>query len=107
MLSSNPAPGTKLAEESLVVADVQLRPGHRCTIPAVTGSKAADAAKLLQSLGFTTRFQSVTAPQMPIGTVSGTSADPGTLVEVTPDVIGDHLRGERPDDRARRWASWP
>jgi serine/threonine-protein kinase len=86
VLSIDPAPGTKLAKRSAVSLIYSSGPGS-VKIPAVVGAKAADAAKLLQSLGFSTRFQSVAAPQMPIGTVSGTSPNQGTLVEVTPDVI--------------------
>ncbi len=86
VLSIDPAPGTKLAKKSLVSLTYSSGPGS-VKIPAITGIKAADAAKLLQSLGFSTRFQATSAPQMPIGTVSATSPNQGTLVEVTPDVI--------------------
>jgi serine/threonine protein kinase len=86
VLSIDPAPGTKLAKKSRVSLTYSSGPGT-VVIPAVAGSKAADAAKVLQGLGFTTRFAAVQAPLNPIGTVNGTSPNQGTPVEVTPEVI--------------------
>ncbi len=86
VLSSDPAPGTKLDRESAVQLTYSLGPGT-VVIPQVIGAKAADAAKTLQGLGFNTRFAAVQAPLEPVGTVSDTSPRPGATVEVTPEVV--------------------
>ncbi len=87
VLSSDPAPGTKLARKAAVGLTYSSGPGTVVIPPFIIGEKAADAAKLLQSLGFNTRFASVQAPMQPVGTVSGTSPIPGATVEVTPEVV--------------------
>ncbi len=86
VLSSDPAPGTKLDRDSAVQLTYSLGPGT-VVIPQVIGAKAADAAKTLQALGFNTRFAAVQAPLEPVGTVSDTSPRPGATVEVTPEVV--------------------
>jgi serine/threonine protein kinase len=86
VLSSDPAPGTSLARNSAVALIYSSGPGT-VLIPQVIGTKAANAAKLLQSMGINTRFAEVQAPLEPIGTVSGTSPPPNTNVEITPEVV--------------------
>ncbi len=86
VLSSDPAPGTKLDQRTAVALTYSSGPGT-VVIPQVIGAKAADAAKLLQGLGVNTRFQSVQAPLEPVSTVNGTSPAPGQRVEVTPEVV--------------------
>jgi serine/threonine-protein kinase len=86
VLSSDPAQGTQLTRKAGVALSYSSGPGT-VVIPPVSGSKAADAAKLLQNLGFNTRFLPVLAPQQPVGTVSGTSPAQGQHVEVTSAVV--------------------
>jgi eukaryotic-like serine/threonine-protein kinase len=87
VLSSDPAPGTKLDRKAAVGLTYSSGPGTIVIPPGVIGENAADAAKLLQGLGFNTRFAAVQAPLQPVGTVSGTSPLPGATVEVTPEVV--------------------
>ena len=87
VLSSDPAPGTKLDRKAAVGLTYSSGPGTVVIPPQVIGQQAADVAKLLQSLGFNTRFAAVQAPLEPVGTVSGTSPIPGATVEVTPEVV--------------------
>jgi eukaryotic-like serine/threonine-protein kinase len=87
VLSSDPAPGTKLDRKGAVGLTYSSGPGAVVIPTFIVGEKAADAAKLLQSLGFNTRFAAVQSPLQPVGTVSGTSPIPGANVEITPEVV--------------------
>jgi serine/threonine-protein kinase len=87
VLSSNPAPGTKLDRKAAVGLTYSSGPGTVKIPPKVIGETGAEAAKLLQSLGVNTRFALVQSPQQAVGTVSGTSPIPGATVEVTPEVV--------------------
>jgi serine/threonine-protein kinase len=87
VLSSDPAPGTKLDREAAVGLTYSSGPGTVVIPTSIVGQKAEDAAKLLQGLGFHTRFASVQAPLQPVGSVSGTSPIQGATVEVTSEVV--------------------
>ncbi len=87
VLSSDPAPGTKLHRKAAVGLTYSSGPGAVRIPTTVIGETAAEAAKVLQNLGFNTRFASVQAPTLPVGTVSGTSPIPGAAVEITPEVV--------------------
>ena len=86
VLSSTPTVGTKVAKNTKIAITFSTGPSSAQIPFDVIGKTQQAAEQELNKAGFQTTVQLVVTPDKPVGTVSGTSPQPGSIVFTTQQV---------------------